>query len=60
MTGHQINLRISKLTKLKKTRSQKDALTSGPSPALLELLLTMGAMSKEQLRKLAISVGHEG
>jgi hypothetical protein len=59
MTGHQINLRISKLTKLKKALIQKDALTSGPSPALLELLLTMEAMSKEQLRELAISVGSE-
>lgn len=59
MTGHQINLRISKLTKLKNARSQKDALTNVPSPALLELLLAMEAMSKEQLRELAVSVGSE-
>ena len=57
MTGHQINLRISKLTKLQNARSEKDALTSGPSPALLELLSAMAAMSKEQLRELAVSVG---
>ena len=59
MTGHQINLRIIRLTKLKKARSEKDALTSGPSTALLELLLTMETMSKEQLRELAVSVGSD-
>jgi len=50
-------LRICKLTKLQNARSEKDALTSGPSPALLELLSAMAAMSKEQLRELAVSVG---
>jgi len=59
MTGHQINLRIMKLTKLKKVRSRKDALSNGPSPALRDFLLTMEKMSKDELREFAVSLGRE-